>query len=190
MIYRSKAMLKPVIKVSLLIIMSVVIFSSQSLALSKSTLLTDNAPISAKDNIQIVQSMPMDWANFQQAFNNFLQLDSPMFKQFFGNPMHFNYFTLQEDPKQFLISLELPGVDPQKIRVSVSQGVLYVQAKNDNKSKQNATNSSYFSYHVALPENANTQKMSAILKRGILQITIEKTNKLASMIDIPVKEIA
>jgi HSP20 family molecular chaperone IbpA len=176
------------IKISILLIISLVLFAKLSLALTKPVFNTE--PLTqTKRNNEMNPSIPVD-AWFQQGMNTFLQLDSAMTKQFFGNQMHFNYFTLQEHPKQFLISFELPGIDPQKIQVSVSQGVLYVQAKNDNKSKHNESNSYYFSYHVALPENANTQKMSAILKRGILQITIEKSNKLASMIDIPVKEIA
>src|SRR5436190_2084848 len=182
-------MSKSVIKISILLTISLVLFAKLSLALTKPAIFNTEPPTQTKRNNEMNSSIPVD-AWFQQGMNTFLQLDSPMFKQFFGNQMHFNYFTLHEDPKQFLISLELPGVDPQKIRVSVSQGVSYVQAKNDNKSKQNETNSYYFSYHVALPENANTQKMGAILKRRILQITIEKTNKMTSMIDSPVKEIA
>jgi HSP20 family molecular chaperone IbpA len=183
-------MSKSVIKISILLTISLVLFTKLSLALTKPAIFNTELRTQTKRNNEMNPSIPVD-AWFQQGMNTFLQLDSAMTKQqFFGNQVHFNYFTLQENPKQFLISFELPGVDPRKIRVSVSQGVLYVQAKNDNKSKQNETNSYYFSYHVALPENANTQKMGAILKRGILQITIEKTNKLASMIDIPVKEIA
>ncbi|WP_342146148.1 Hsp20/alpha crystallin family protein [Rickettsiella endosymbiont of Aleochara curtula] len=185
-------MLKPVIKVSVLLAMSLVAFSSQSLALSKPNALTDNTAVPNKDNIQIVQSMPMDWTNFQQAFNNFLQLDSAMTKQFFASSAHFNRFMMHENAKQFLISFDLPGVDPRKIKVSVSQGILFVQARDTNgdNPKHNENNQYYFSYHVALPDNANPQKMSANLKRGVLQIAIEKTNKLAAITEIPVKEIA
>lgn len=176
-------------QVSIFLTISLVLLAKLSLAFTKPIML-DTEPskpsTQIKRNNEINPSIPVDtW--LQQGMN----LDSVMFKQFFSNQMYSNYFTLQENPKQFLISFELPGVDPKKIRVSVSQGVLYVQAKNDNKSKYNESNSYYFSYHVTLPENSNTQKISAILKRGILLITIEKTNKLAaSMIDIPVKEIA
>lgn len=172
-------------QVSIFLTISLVLFAKLSLAFTKPVMNSEPSTQIKRKN-EINSSIPVEtW--FQQGMN----LDSFMFKQFFGNQIYSNYFTLQEDPKQFLISFELPGVDPKKIRVSVSQGILYVQAKNDNKSKHNESNSYYFSYHVTLPENANTQKMSAILKRGILRITIEKTNKLAaSMIDIPVKEIA
>lgn len=185
-------MLKRVIKISILFIMSLVTFPSQSLSLSKPTILPDNTAVPTKDNIQIVQSMPMDWTNFQQAFNNFLQLDSAMTKQFFTNSAHFNRFMMHENPKQFLISFDLPGVDPRKIKVSVSQGILFVQARDtsgDNP-KLNESNQYYFSYHVALPDNANPQKISASLKRGVLKIAIEKTHKLAAISEIPVKEIA
>lgn len=178
-------MSKSIIQVSIFLTISLVLFAKLSLAFAKPVMFNSEPSTQIKRNNEINSSIPVDiW--FQQAMN----LDSVMFKQFFGNEMYSNKFTLQEDPKQFLILFELPGVDPKKIRVSVSQGVLYIQAKNDNKSKDNESNSYYFSYHVTLPENANTHKMSAILKRGILQITIEKTNKLSSMIDIPVKEIA
>lgn len=179
-------MSKSIIQVSIFLTISLVLFAKLSLAFANPVMFNSEPSTQIKRNNEINSSIPVDtW--FQQGMN----LDSVMFKQFFGNQMYFNNFTLQEDPKQFLISFELPGVDPKKIRVSVSQGVLYVQAKNDNKSKHNESNSYYFSYHVTLPENANTKKINAILKRGILLITIKKTNKLAaSMIDIPVKEIA
>lgn len=187
-------MSKPKAKISILLTISLILFAMISLALAKPEIAHIERSTPINRNNQMASSIPVDtWDPFQQGINTFLQLDSAMTKQFFGNPqMHFNYFTLQEDPKRFLISLDLPGVDPNKIRVSVSRGVLFVQAKdiNDNQSKHNQSNAYCFSYHLALPENANTQKMSAILKRGILQITIEKGNKLASMIDIPVKEIA
>jgi HSP20 family molecular chaperone IbpA len=187
-------MLKPAIKVSVMFV-SLAIFASQTLALSKPAGPTVNIATKAVawDNIQIEQSIPIDaWTNFQQRFNTFLQLESAMTKQFFVNPAHFNRFMMQENPKQFVISLDVPGVDPRKIKVSVSQGILFVQARDnsDGNLKQKDHNQYYFSYHVALPDNANTKKISAILHRGVLQIAIEKTNKLAAMTDIPVKEIA
>ncbi len=184
-------MSKPLLKLSISLAMSLVLFVQPGLALTKS--MTSNVePAQTKNNNETQESIPIDpWTQFQQEMNNFLQLDSAMTQQFLGNQLHFNYFRLKEDPKQFLISVDLPGVDPSKIRVSVSQGILSVQAKDaPAKSKQNPSNQNYFSYHVALPENANIQKMNAVLKRGVLQITLEKTHKLASMIDIPVKEIA
>lgn len=133
-------MSKSVIKISILLTISLVLFAKLSLALTKPAIFNTEPPTQTKRNNEMNSSIPVD-AWLQQGMNTFLQLDSAMTKQqFFGNQVHFNYFTLQENPKQFLISFELPGVDPQKIRVSVSQGVLYVQAKNDNKSKYNESN--------------------------------------------------
>ena len=174
--------------------MSLVTLASPSWALTKPEAPAIN-PSEAKDIIQIDSSFPMDaWTNFQQGFNTFLQLDSAMSQQFFANPAatHFNRMMMRENSKQYLISLEVPGVDPRKIKVSVSQGILFVQARETNTEnpKQNEHNQYYFSYHVALPDNANPKKMSAILHRGILQIVIEKTNQLAAMTEIPVKEVA
>ncbi len=188
-------MLKSAIKISGILAISLFTFASPVWALSKPAVHTANSTfqIEAKDNIQIEQSLPVDaWTNFQQGFNTFLQLDSAMTRQFFSNSGNFNRFKVQENLKQILISLDVPGIDPRKIKVSVSQGMLFVQARSnsDDKLKQNDPNQFYFSYHVTLPDNANTKKISASLYRGILQITIEKTNKLAAMTDIPVKEIA
>jgi HSP20 family protein len=186
-------MLKPTFKTSMILAVSLATFASQTLALSQSVTPTDSRVSQTKDsNHPIEQSTPMDvWTSFQKGFNTILQLDSAMTQQFFANSTHFNQFRLQENPKQFLISLNVPGVDPRKIKVSVSQGVLFVQTRENkrNDAKQNE-NYAYFSYQMALPDNADTKKMSAILKRGVLQITLEKTNKLAAMTEIPVKEIA
>ncbi len=185
-------MSKPLVKLSTLLTMSLVLFVQPALALTKSITSNVEPVAQTKNNNETQESIPIDaWAYIQQGMNTFLQLDSAMTQQFFGNKLYFNYSRFEENPKQFLISFDLPGVDPNKIRVSVSQGILSVQVKHaPAQSKQNPLNQYYFSYHVALPENANIQKMNAVLKRGVLQITIEKTHKLASMIDITVKEIA
>lgn len=184
-------MSKYVIKISTLLTISLILFAKISLALNKPVVFNTESPTQIERNNEMNLSIPVD-AWVQPGMNTFLQLGSAMTKSFFSNQVHFSYFTLQEDPKQFLISLDLPGVDPHKIRVYVSHGLLFVQTKDINniKSKHNESNSYAFSYHITLPENANSQKINAILKRGILQITIEKTNKMASVIDIPVKEVA
>lgn len=187
-------MLKSAIKLSGVLAIGLFTFVSQTWALSKPAVHTVNSvsQVEAKDNIQIDQSFPVDaWTHFQQGFNTFLQLDSAMTKQFFSNPANFNRFRVQENPKQILISLDVPGIDPRQIKISVSQGMLFVQARENSvdKTKQNG-NQYYFSYHMALPDNTNTKEISATLKRGVLQIAIEKTNKLAAVTDIPVKEIA
>lgn len=188
-------MLKPVIKASALLAVGLATFTSPSWALTKPSVPTTNNAVSgAKDTTTSVdQSIPLDnWTSFQQGFNTLLQLDSAMTQQFFANPVYFNHFRTQENPKQYVISLNVPGVDPRQIKVSISQGILFVQAKDthDNKSKKNERSQYDFFYRVTLPNNVNPQKVSAILKRGVLQITIEKTNKLAATTEIPIKEIA
>lgn len=183
-------MLKSALKIS--IILAVGFTTSQSWAVSQSMVPMGNTVSQIKGDNSTKQSIPVDpWNFFQQGFNTLLQLDSTMTQPFFANPAPLNQFMLQENSKQFLISLNVPGVDPRKIKVSVSQGVLFIQAREESgdKAKQNESHA-YFSYHMALPDNADTQKISAILKRGVLQITIEKTNKRVAMTEIPVKEIA
>ena len=102
------------VKNSILLTISLVLFAKLSLALTKPTIFNNEPPTQTKPNNKMNSSIPVDdW--FQQGLNTFLQLDSAMTKQqFFGNQVHFHYFTLQENPKHFLISFELPGVDPPK----------------------------------------------------------------------------
>lgn len=175
-------MLKFTLKASILA-MSLATFTNQTLALTKTT---------EPQTSPIEQSISLDpWTYFQQGFNTLLQLDSAMSQQFFANPMNSNRLKMQENSKQFLISMDVPGVDPHKIKIAVTHGILLVQTReNNNKPRQNEQDHYYFSYRVALPDNADIKKISAILKRGVLQISIEKTSKLAAMTEIPVKEIA
>lgn len=89
-------------QVSIFLTISLVLFAKLSLAFINPVMF-DTEPskpsTQIKQNNEINPSIPVDtW--FQQGMN----LDSVMFKQFFGNQMYSNYFTLQEDPKQFLIS--------------------------------------------------------------------------------------
>ncbi|WP_143549451.1 Hsp20/alpha crystallin family protein, partial [Rickettsiella grylli] len=68
---------------------------------------------------------------------------------FFSNPLYFNRLMMQEKPKQYLISFDMPGVDPHKIKVSISQGILFVKAKSTNEDLKRDDHNQYaFSYHV------------------------------------------
>ena len=105
--------------------------------------------------------------------------------------MQINRMLMQENPKQYLISFDMPGVDPHKINVSISEGVLFVKAHSTIEYRRRDDHNHYtFSYHVALPSNVNIKKVNSVLHRGVLKITIEKNNKLAAMVKIPVQEVA
>lgn len=182
-------MLKSIIKTSI-VFASFIMLSNSAVALTNTTESSANT-VSKRKAMPLRPSILMENGfNAQQGFNTFLQLDSAMAKQFFSGPMHFNRMLMQENPKQYLISFDMPGVDPHKINVSISEGILFVKARSTNDDRrQNDYNHYDFSYHVALPSNVNIKKVNAVLHRGVLKITIEKNNELAALVEIPVKEV-
>ncbi|MDR1011739.1 MAG: Hsp20/alpha crystallin family protein [Opitutaceae bacterium] len=80
---------------------------------------------------------------------------------------------LYEDEDNTYVRAELPGVDRNDISVEVADGNLEISATRKTGSGDNAETLS-FKRTVLLPENTQTDKISAASKNGILTITLPK----------------
>lgn len=88
---------------------------------------------------------------------------------------------IKEEPNQYLIYADLPGVDPQKIEISMGNNVLVIKgdrldlAKTDKKDYYRIERfKGDFYRQFTLPNNADGENIKAVSKNGVLTVTIPK----------------
>ena len=91
---------------------------------------------------------------------------------------------ISENEKEVKVSAELPGLGPDDIEVSITQGRLTIKGKKEfedeeRKEDYHRIERSYGSFQrtVYLPVNVDESKVEATFKDGILQLVIPKTEK-------------
>jgi HSP20 family protein len=89
---------------------------------------------------------------------------------------------LEENEKEYLISVELPGMDEKDIDLSLDNGILKINGeKKEEKAEQQGNyhfverNFGSFSRSFELPEGIDSEKVEAHFKKGVLKISLPKT---------------
>jgi HSP20 family protein len=86
-----------------------------------------------------------------------------------------------EEEGQFLLHVDLPGVDPKAVEITSEQGVLTVRGQR--ATAKNETRDGYrrverltgeFQRRFSLPETADVQNIKARSVHGVLEITVPK----------------
>src|SRR3989338_2473098 len=103
---------------------------------------------------------------------------------------------LIETENALVANIELPGIDKQSIKVNVTPESIEIKAeiKQDSpKSEGNAHVSeqrfSGFYRYFTLPKNVDAKKSEAILKNGVLQLRIPKSEShLGKPLEIEIKD--
>jgi HSP20 family protein len=91
---------------------------------------------------------------------------------------------ISETETQFVIDVEVPGVDKKDIELSIENNTLTIsgerkfEKKEDNK-QYHRVESHYgtFSRTFSLPDNVNTESINASYNNGILSITVDKSEQ-------------
>ena len=102
-----------------------------------------------------------------------------------------------EDDKAYKITAELPGLEEKDIDVSVSGGMLTIKGEKsyekDEKDKdRHVSERAYgaFQRSFALPDGVETDKIAADLAKGVLTVTLPKTEQAQTQKKIEVKSAA
>ena len=89
-------------------------------------------------------------------------------------------YNIIEHGNDYILLYEVPGLKKEEIKVEIKNNMLYVSGKNANSESKN-TDSYYadfndicFSNEFRLPEHVKSDKISAKLENGILEIIIPK----------------
>ena len=88
---------------------------------------------------------------------------------------------MSETNKNYKITAELPGIDPEEVEVTFDDGMLRIAGEKKEEREENErgyrlSERSYgaFERAVSLPADANPEKIDAKFKNGVLRITIAK----------------
>jgi len=92
---------------------------------------------------------------------------------------------IKETDKAFIITADVPGVDPKDIEVNMENGVLTI--RGERKEEKEEEKEGYkriervrgtFYRRFTLPDTADAEKISAKSRNGVLEITIPKQEKV------------
>lgn len=94
---------------------------------------------------------------------------------------------IKNEPKQFVIHADVPGVELKDIDINVQDGMLTIQGKKETNIEkrtdayvriERSTGSFYRS--ISLPESIDADKIKAKAKNGVLEIIAPKAKKKAA----------
>lgn len=98
---------------------------------------------------------------------------------------------IREDDQQYVIYADIPGVDPDKISISLKRGILTVSGE---RSIDRESNDQYqrverragnFMRQFTLPDTADESSVNAACQHGVLTVTIDKnTSEIARTIKV------
>ena len=108
--------------------------------------------------------------------------------QNFESPAHDASWTpavdIHEEPKQFVVRADLPGVTTKDIEITAEKGMLalrgsrnFEQRTDDGHYSRIERVSGKFVRTFSLPENVATDQINAKFKDGVLELTIPKIAK-------------
>ena len=89
-----------------------------------------------------------------------------------------------EEDKQFLVKVDIPGVDPKDISVHLDNNILTIKGEKESEHKEKKDNfiryersKGSFYRRIMLPEMVDGDKITAKGKNGVLTINIPKSEK-------------
>ena len=94
---------------------------------------------------------------------------------------------LREETDRYVITADVPGVDPENIEVTMEKGVLSISGERVLPSRDSEENgyrrtecaAGSFARRFNLPESADEEQVSASGKHGVLEVVIPKKATLA-----------
>ncbi|MCC5907637.1 MAG: Hsp20/alpha crystallin family protein [Balneolaceae bacterium] len=91
---------------------------------------------------------------------------------------------ISENEKQYMIDVEIPGVDKKDIKLNVENNTLTISGERKFEKKEDGkqyhrVESHYgtFSRSFTLPDNVNSESINASYNNGILSITVDKSEE-------------
>ena len=85
---------------------------------------------------------------------------------------------IKEEEKEFVINVELPGIDNKDVKVEVKGKLLTIEVEKKNR---------MFARSFTLPPSVDSEKIEALLDKGVLTIKISKTpEKVSRKVEIKV----
>ena len=116
-----------------------------------------------------------------RSFWNFSPRFGDLFDEDWRSYLPSSGLTIFEDEKRILVEAAVPGVDPEKIEVTLDQGILWIRGEEreegeDKKRKYYRRASRSFSYRVAVPGKIDENTEPEVeCKNGIVTVKFPKS---------------
>ena len=88
---------------------------------------------------------------------------------------------IHEEPNQFLLHIDLPGVDPKAVEITSEKGVLTIRGAREGLQQENREGyrriertRGAIQRRFSLPDSADTQNIKAKSVNGVLEVVIPK----------------
>ncbi len=88
---------------------------------------------------------------------------------------------IHEEPSQFVLHLDLPGVDAQAVEITAEKGYLTIRGTREPQARENGDGyrrvertSGKFQRRFSLPDSADAQNIRAKATNGVLEVVIPK----------------
>jgi HSP20 family protein len=128
---------------------------------------------------------------YRPAIQNALSNFDRYFESFFGDSLmpsarilsRMPAVDIQENDKAYVLDMELPGYNEKNIEVHIDGSSLTIASKQEEENKGEENQGAYllrerrinsFSRSFKLPENTDSDAVSAAFKNGVLRLEIKK----------------
>jgi len=92
---------------------------------------------------------------------------------------------IKEEKDRFLITADLPGVDPQEIEITMENGVLTLKGERSEEKTEDRRDykrvermRGTFFRRFSLPDTADAERIEAKSRNGVLEIVVPKHEKV------------
>jgi HSP20 family molecular chaperone IbpA len=98
--------------------------------------------------------------------------------------------TMEEKEKEFVVRVELPGFEPEEVKVEVLGERLTIEAEHKVPAEEKAEEKAEREYvhvkrEVTLPPTVETEKLEAVYRKGVLEVHLpRKPEAMARRIEV------
>jgi len=132
-----------------------------------------------KEIKKMQEDMQKSFGHINSIFSN-----DPFFKDVYKELSVSPLSDFKENKKNYIIELNIPGANEQKIDIKSQNHIIKIYAKSTKNNDTKDTNylhreryTQVFERNFVMPDNADLNKLKSIYKNGILKITIPKKDK-------------
>ena len=110
-------------------------------------------------------------SNIDSWIDNFFSLNSLSEDNYQLNPS----INISDNKESYTVAIDLPGVNKNDIDLSISNDIMTISGERKSNDVSDNINYGPFTKSLYVPEDANTKKICAKMKDGVLLVTIPKS---------------
>ncbi|QLH74862.1 MAG: Hsp20/alpha crystallin family protein [Methanomassiliicoccales archaeon] len=113
-----------------------------------------------------------------------MDLDRFWFPQVVAGGYRVPAIDLREEGDRYVLTADLPGMSKEDVNIEIGDGVVEITAKKETSKDEEKEGyirkergSMYYHRRLAMPENVDTEGISAKLNNGVLELTLPKVKE-------------